>query len=113
MSYFPTRLPLGMAESDTFVDSIIELLGPGLEKVPKDDIRFVIATNITHLGPKAFKVSKNHFVQVIRTAAAKQIAGQMFQDVKKRQQEELKKQAEAAALNLEAADNAKQEEKTT
>lgn len=106
LSYFPTKLPVGMAEFDTWANTIISLLGPGLEKIPADDIKFVLTTNLQRLGPDEHKRSMQYYVRVIRSAAVKQISAQVFQDVKLRQ-------AEAQAAKKLAEDTAKQETLTT
>ncbi len=86
LSYVPTSLPVGMTEFLGWADDIIELIGPGFEQVSKDEFLFVLATSITHMGPQASRKSKQHFIRTLRAAAAKQIAGGVFQDVKKRQE---------------------------
>ncbi len=85
LAYLPTKLPLGMAEYEQFVKDIRSLLDSRLDALPDDDISFVIAANITHGGPTVDRLPKQRFVRVINAAAAKQVAGQAFQDIKKRQ----------------------------
>ena len=105
LSYVPTRLPVGLAEFNAWADSIIGLLGPGFDNVPKDDLYFVLATIVMHLPSGKDSVPKAYFVRSIRKGAANQVAGQIFQEVKKRQAEqEAKKQAEATAIPQEASD---------
>jgi len=96
-SYVPTPLPTGMAAFDTWADSVIELLGPGFENVPKDDKRYVLASAIQHLGATQSSVQKRHFVRLLRKAAASQVAGQIFMDIKIKQQEAAKAAELAAA----------------
>lgn len=98
-SYFPTKLPLGMSDFETWSNTIISLLGPGLENIPADDIKFVLTTNLQRLGPDEDKRSIQYFVRVIRAAAIKQVSAQVFQDVKLRQAEAMAKlkQAEETA----------------
>lgn len=85
LSYIPSNLPLGVAEFEAWSSSIIELLGPGLESVPKDDMQFVLASAIQHLGQTQSSVPKNHFVRLVRKAAASQVAGQVFVNIKEKQ----------------------------
>lgn len=103
LSFVPTRLPVGSAEFEVWAESIRSMVGPGFDKVGKDDILFVLATNVTHLGPQAAFKAKRYFVLTLRAAAAKQVAAGVFQGVKERQkaaQEVIAQQklAEATAL---------------
>lgn len=84
LSLFPTNLPVGVQEFDSWAQDIRMLVGKGFEQVLQDDFKYVLATNIMHLGPQKNKVSKNFFVKTLRKSAANQIAGQVFQDVKSR-----------------------------
>lgn len=100
-------LPLGTSEFEDFVDRIISKLGTGLEKVPRDDIKFVLTTNITHLKPQECEARDSYFVKTIRAAAAKQVAGAVFQQVKedqKKRQEAEQQQAEATASQAETSE---------
>ncbi len=99
LSLIPSALPVGLQEFYIFSDDIIELSGPYADE---DSMRFAIATMILHLGPQKSRISKNHFVRSLRKTAANQVAGQIFQDIKVKQQE-AQKQAEATAKQLEAA----------
>jgi len=99
LSYIPQRLPVGMAEFETFTDDIIEL---GVPTKIRDSVQWVISSAIQHSSKT--KLSKQHFVQLINKSAANQIASQVFLDIKNRQQaaleaaraEELAKQSQAA-----------------
>lgn len=103
LSYLPTKLPTGMTEFDTWSDSIIELAGAFASS---DSMKFVLADMIQRLGSsKSSKygtmfgyVPKHHFVLGLTSAAAKQIAGQVFFDLKTKQQ--ARQQAEATASDL-------------
>lgn len=92
----PVPLPLGQAEFESWMQDIRKLLSPKVAEVPDDDIRFVLATSITHLGPKVDALPLEDFVTIIHAAAAKQVAGSVFQGVKIRQQEKQQAAAEAA-----------------
>lgn len=98
LSYLPTRLPVGIADFEKFAADIMALLPKGLKNIPRNDIEFVIATTMQRLGPDAVRRSKNYFVSIVHSAASKQVAAQVFQNIKIRQQEEqATKQAEVTA----------------
>lgn len=83
ISYFPTRLPVGMTEFKKWSADIIEIVGPIADE---DSLRFAIASQVLHSPAKTDKVPKQAFVAALRKAAANQIASAVFQDIKLRQQ---------------------------
>lgn len=85
LSYVPSRLPVGMGEFHTWANSIIRLLPKGLENVPDDDKKFVMASAIQRLDPTSNYKSKIYFVKLLHKAAASQIAGQVFVEIKEKQ----------------------------
>jgi|ERR1019366_10357905 hypothetical protein len=95
LSYLPTKLPVGLTEFNTWADSIIELSG---QYADSDSMRFAIASMVIHLPSGTGAISKNHFVKGLRKSAANQVASQVFQDVKQRQQELLNKQQTEATV---------------
>lgn len=100
LSYLPSPLPVGMTEFNTWADSIIDLSG---QFADPDSMKFAISSIIMHLDSTRSFVPKHYFVKCLRKVAANQVAGQVFQDIKTRQQEAaLKAQAEAAAKTVEA-----------
>lgn len=78
---FPSPLPVGMAEFETWSLSIVETY----DFPNNDSIRFALATMIMHSGPTAAYVSKHHFSLAVKASMAKQIAGGAFHDMKQRQ----------------------------
>jgi len=99
-SLIPTPLPVGMTQFEEWSESIIELSG---NYADTDSLKFAMASMILHLGAQRSRVPKNHFVQSLRKVAANQVASQVFQDIKVKQQEAAaKQQAEATALTSEA-----------
>lgn len=102
--YFPTTLPIGVAEFETWADDIYSLLGKGFENVPKRDIRYVLATMIMHLKSESDAKAKVYFIRGLRKSAANQVAGQIFTNIKEEQQAEATANTNKAAL---------QDEKTT
>ncbi len=95
LSYLPTKLPVGVSQFESFADSIIELSGPYADI---DSMRFAIASMIIHADHKQASLPKNYFVTRLRKSAANQIASQIFQDIKTRQEQALKTKAEETAL---------------
>lgn len=103
LSLFPTKLPSGMQEFKEWSSSIMELTGP---LAARDSIEFVLSDMIQRTGANKNSkygtipgyVPKNHFVQGLIAAAAKQVAGQVFFEIKTKQQE--------AATAAQAADTA-------
>lgn len=112
LSYFPTPLPVGLTQFDTWADSIIELSG---EYADRDSMRFAIASMVIHSDANRGSVPKNSFVRKLRKSAANQVASQVFQDVKAKQEAILQAAKLAAAQQQEATakETAPQSEKTT
>ena len=101
-SYVPTTLPIGMAEFDTWADSIIDLAG---QFADSESMKFAIATMVIHLGPQRSVVAKNYFVRSLRKTAANQIAHARLYEIKLKQQ----KAAEEMAAQEKAANDAPKE----
>ncbi len=106
LGLFPSRLPTGMTEFNLWVDSIIATYD--LPTQNRDDILFVLTTSVIRTGEAGYKVPKFHFVKLIRSVCAKQVAGAVFSEVKQRQQDAQRKQAEATANTPPAVDNVQQ-----
>lgn len=92
LSYFPTKLPVGMTEFEAWAAEIMELSGKFADET---SLKFAIATMVLHAESKYGSLPKNYFVVRLRKTAANQVAGQIFTDIKAKQ-EEAKKAAEAA-----------------
>lgn len=105
LSHIPTKLPVGLTEFQTWSQSILDLSG---NYADKDSMTFAIASMVIHLPAGKAYCSKNHFVAGLRKSAANQVASQVFQDIKERQQKQL---AEATAAQQADVANA-QETKT-
>ncbi len=84
LSRLPTNLPVGMTEFESFANDIIELSGAYADA---DSLKFAIASMIQHADAKYAALPKNYFVVRLRKVAANQIAGQVFYDIKTKQQE--------------------------
>lgn len=91
-SYFPTRLPVGMAEFAAWSTDVITLVGPIADT---NSLKFALATQIMHADASKSSLPMQYFVNRIRKTAANQVAGQVFQDIKTAQIEAQKKAAES------------------
>lgn len=89
-----------MTEFESWAASIVELSG---EFADVDSMKFAIASQIMHLGAQRSSVPKNFFVRSLRKAAANQVASQVFQDIKTKQQEAAKASAVDTANNTDKA----------
>lgn len=102
LSLLPTKLPVGVSEFESWADSFSEIYD--LATQDRDSIHFILANEIIRLNPRDyFRKSKFYFYLLIQTAAAKQVAGYQFQQVKKRQAE---LQAKIEELQAKAAEQA-------
>ncbi len=90
LSYFPTRLPVGMTEFNAWASSIIDLTGKFADDT---SLRFVLASELMHSDAKRGSVPKNYFVSRCRKLAANQTAGFILQEIKAAQEAEKAKQA--------------------
>lgn len=107
-SYFPRRLPVGLTEFHEWADRIISLAG---QFADADSMKWALASQVMHLGAQKAAVSDQYFIRSMRKAAANQVASQVFQDIKTKQQEQQKAQAEATA-NIEGQASNEQETKS-
>lgn len=97
LSYLPTQLPVGMSQFEAWSDSILELSG---EYADRDSMKFAIASMLIHADARHGSLPKHYFVVRLRKSAANQIASQVFQQVKAKQEAATvlaKQQAEATA----------------
>jgi hypothetical protein len=82
-SYLPSQLPVGLTAFNAYADDIIELSGNFADK---DSMVFAIASILIHIDAGTASVSKQYFVKRLRKSAANQVASQVFQDIKTKQQ---------------------------
>lgn len=87
LSYLPRRLPVGMSEFEAWSGRIIALSG---QFADSDSMKFALASNVMHLGAQKSSIPDQYFIRSMRKAAANQVAAQVFQDIKIKQQEALK-----------------------
>lgn len=72
LSRFPSRLPQGMTEFNRFVEDVA-----WLSELPDNDrLRVVVATFIMQLPPSTNSFSKWRLANLIRKAAANQVASE-------------------------------------
>jgi hypothetical protein len=98
LSYFPSRLPVGVTEFKAFVADILLLTGPMADE---DSMIWAIANQIIHLPPQTSHKPKQYFVRSLRKAAANQVASSVFHDIKLKQQRAAE---ESAATQNKVAD---------
>lgn len=80
-AYLPSRLPQGLTEFHAWADDIISLYG-----FPDNDSwRFALAATIVHLREGRAYVPKRYFGLILMKGASTQIAGQVMQDLKAKQ----------------------------
>jgi hypothetical protein len=84
-SYFPSKLPVGQTEMNEFLNDIIELSG---EYADRTSMEFAIASILIHAPSDRGSLSKKYFVDRLRKSAANQVASQVFQDIKMKQEQQ-------------------------
>lgn len=94
-AFVPTLLPIGVEAFHTWAADVLGTYG----FPDNDSTRWALTTMIIHLGPTAAYKPKRYFGLALHAAAAKQVAGGIFHEIKTRQMEAQKaeKAAEAAA----------------
>lgn len=110
LSYFPSKLPVGMKQFNDWAESIIELSG---KYADDDSLRYALASMILHSGSDKGSKPKAYFVNCLRKSAANQVASQIFQDIKAKQLEATQaeqKNQEATAL-MDVASNGSEQQK--
>ena len=91
-------LPVGLKEFEEFAARIIAQAG---QFADEDSMKFALATSIIHADAAKGSLPDSFFINRLRKAAANQVASQIFQDIKVKQQAAMeaaaKQQAEATA----------------
>lgn len=95
LGLFPSRLPVGVTEFDSWAESIIDTYP--MPTSNRDSLKFTLATIIMHQGTQDAYRSKFYFYLTINAAAAKQIAGEIFYSIKQKQKEEAERAAKEEA----------------
>lgn len=78
----PSAVPQGIQEFQTWSGTIIRTYG----FPDNDSVRFALATMIMHSGPTCAYKPLHYWATLIKAGAAKQVASQVFQDIKLKQQ---------------------------
>lgn len=84
LGLFPSKIPVGVTEFNSWADSFSDVYT--LPTQDQDSLRFTLASIIMHLGPQAAYKPKVYFLLTLKAAAAKQVAGQVFYDIKTKHQ---------------------------
>lgn len=92
INLFPSKLPVGVTEFHAWAESFLEIYDLPTKDV--DSVKYTLATILMHLGPQVAYKPKFYFFITMKAAAAKQIAGAVFREIKERQAE-----AQKAAQN--------------
>lgn len=95
LSYLSTPLPVGLAEFNKWSDDIIDLSG---DFADRESMKYAIASNLIHLPHTVSSKPKQYFIRTMRKAAANQVASQVFQDIKFKQQQAVEAAQTAAAI---------------
>lgn len=93
--FWPTAVPVGMTAFDDWAQSIMDIYP--LPTSDKNSVKYSLATMIMHRGPLTAYWPKFWFFLAFRSAAAKQIAGAVFQEIKLKQQADHEAAKKAAA----------------
>jgi hypothetical protein len=92
---FPSPLPQGVTEFNTWSQSIIETYAPPMDE---RSVKFSLCALLMRLGQTESHKSKLYFAKCIHKGAASQVAAYVMEEIKAEQKAEYDKQvAEAAA----------------
>lgn len=95
LGLFPSKLPVGVTEFNTWADSIIDTYP--MPTSNRESLRFTLATIIMHQGSQDAYRSKFYFYLTINAAASKQIAGEIFYQIKEEQKRAASEKSDASA----------------
>lgn len=93
--YIPRTLPVGLTAFHEWAERIISISGNFADS---DSMKWALASQIMHLGAQHSRKPDIYFVHSMRKAAANQVASQVFQDIKIKQQEAAAKAAEVPVV---------------
>lgn len=106
LRFFPRPLPLGRQEFYDWSDRIISQCG---DFADAESMRFVLATNVLHLGQQTAYKSDEFFIRTLKKAAANQVSSQIFQEIKVKQAEQREKEAADARAAQQKLEETKEE----
>ena len=93
LGLFPTALPIGLTEFNTWASSIIDTY----DFPDNDSVRFSLAVMIMHLPSDKSSVRKSLIASQLHKGASNQVAAAVVQDLKAKQEAAQKAAAQAAA----------------
>jgi len=93
---FPSPLPQGGTEFENWVQSIIDVYEPPMEK---RSVRFALCAMLMRLNPTEAYKSKRFFALCLHKGAAAQVAAYKMEEIKYEQAEEDKRKREEAEAN--------------
>lgn len=82
---FPSKLPVGLIEFNAWAEKFSSTYN--LPTKDTNSVRFVLATSMLNFTHITSHKSMYYFYKVFMSAAVKQVAGSVFQDIKRQQQE--------------------------
>ena len=82
--FFPQALPNGTTAFNAWSESFFDTYD-NMPTQDRESTRYTLCSIIMHLGPTAAYKSKYYFYLTIKAAAAKQVAGSVFYDIKQAQ----------------------------
>lgn len=83
LGLFPTKLPIGITEFNFWADSFFDIYD--LPTKDKDSVHYALATMIINGGQQMTHRPKYFFYKTLVAGAQRQVAGQVFYDIKTRQ----------------------------
>ncbi len=95
---FPSKLPTGLAEFNTWADSFDEIYD--LPTRDKDSLKHVLSSGLINKGPTTTHMPKEYFYKLMVGAASKQVAAHVFQVIQQAKfaAEKVAKRADDAKL---------------
>lgn len=98
LTYLPSKLPQGVTEFENWAKSIIT----AYNMPDNDSVRFALCTSIMHLDATSAYKPKAYFGKLLIKGASSQVAASIFQELKLKQQEAIKLEAEKQAAEATA-----------
>jgi len=104
-------LPTGITEFHEWAERIISGVhiksAPGMEQVLMDSQKFALAASFKNLPPSQAFEEDAYFINILRKAAANQVAEQVMQDIRAARDERIKQQQNQAVATPPASDDGK------
>ncbi len=97
LAYIPTPLPIGVTEFNAWAGSVL-----ALTPLPDNaSTRFALASTVPHQPHTKYLIPRIYFARLLMKSAANQVAFDVMEDLKAKQEQQIaaQKQAEATALD--------------